>query len=316
MEKLLKDRINLTIENYRNAKMDLRNDGDLINHFASLVFAHYEKEIPFEKVKEIRKYIKETSSRVSPFRGDILYILSLLIAIENENEKELISDIYQVEEILRHEGFYECDYLVLTSFVIAKYGKNKDKYKIANKMKEVFILLKEKYYNITGEDDYLVCALWALNDIEINTIDEFIETIYNNMTNLNIKSKNGIQGLTNAIMLNGSSGHMYKTIEFILQLEKRDIKLASQFLPLLGMLSNRDVRKSIDLIEGVIETLCEEESEYEYYMDKGFRTIIAITIISFTTINENRNYIDELLAQGVYCFIKSKNKGMFAEALA
>ncbi|MGG7144318.1 DUF4003 family protein [Clostridium nigeriense] len=316
MEKLLKDRINLTIENYRNAKMDLRNDGDLINHFASLVFAHYEKEIPFEKVKEIRKYIKETSSRVSPFRGDILYILSLLIAIENENEKELISDIYQVEEILRHEGFYECDYLVLTSFVIAKYGKNNDKYKIANKMKEVFILLKEKYYNITGEDDYLVCALWALNDIEINTIDEFIETIYNNMTNLNIKSKNGIQGLTNAIMLNGSSGHMYKTIEFILQLEKRDIKLASQFLPLLGMLSNRDVRKSIDLIEGVIETLCEEESEYEYYMDKGFRTIIAITIISFTTINENRNYIDELLAQGVYCFIKSKNKGMFAEALA
>lgn len=316
MEKLLKDRINLTIENYRNAKIDLRNDGDLINHFASLVFAHYEKEIPFEKVKEIRKYIKETSSRVSPFRGDILYILSLLIAIENENEKELISNIYQVEEILRHEGFYECDYLVLTSFVIAKYGKNKDKYKIANKMKEVFILLKEKYYNITGEDDYLVCALWALNDIEINTIDEFIETIYNNMTNLNIKSKNGIQGLTNAIMLNGSSGHMYKTIEFILQLEKRDIKLASQFLPLLGMLSNRDVRKSIDLIEGVIETLCEEESEYEYYMDKGFRTIIAITIISFTTINENRNYIDELLAQGVYCFIKSKNKGMFAEALA
>ncbi|MGG7057413.1 DUF4003 family protein [Clostridium tertium] len=316
MEKLLKDRINLTIENYRNAKIDLRNDGDLINHFASLVFAHYEKEIPFEKVKEIRKYIKETSSRVSPFRGDILYILSLLIAIENENEKELISNIYQVEEILRHEGFYECDYLVLTSFVIAKYGKNKDKYKIANKMKEVFILLKEKYYNITGEDDYLVCALWALNDIEINTIDEFIETIYNNMTNLNIKSKNGIQGLTNAIMLNGSSGHMYKTIEFILQLEKRDIKLASQFLPLLGMLSNRDVRKSVDLIEGVIETLCEEESEYEYYMDKGFRTIIAITIISFTTINENRNYIDELLAQGVYCFIKSKNKGMFAEALA
>lgn len=316
MEKLLKDRINLTIENYRNAKMDLRNDGDLINHFASLVFAHYEKEIPFEKVKEIRRYIKETSSRVSPFRGDMLYILSLLIALEGEDEKELISDIYEVEEILRNEGFNECDYLVLTSFVIVKYGRSKDKYKIANKMKAVFILLKEKYYNITGEDDYLVCALWALNDIEINTIDEFIETIYNNMTNLNIKSKNGIQGLTNAIMLNGSSGHMYKTIEFILQLEKRDIKLASQFLPLLGMLSNRDVRKGIDLIEGVIEMLCEEESEYEYYMDKGFRTIIAITIISFTTINEKRNYIDELLAQGVYCFIKSKNKGMFAEALA
>lgn len=316
MEKLLKDRINLTIENYRNAKMNLRNDGDLINHFASLVFTHYEKEIPFEKVKGIRKYIKASSSRVSSFRGDILYILSLLIALEEGNEKELISDIYEVEEILKAEGFNECDYLVLTSFVLAKYGKNKDKHKIACKMKAVFILLREKYYNITGEDDYLVCALWALNNIDINTIDEFIETIYSNMTNLNIKSKNGIQSLTNAIMLNGSSGHMYKTIEFILQLEKKDIKLAQQFLPLLGVLSNRDIRKTVNLIEGVIDMLCDEESEYEYYMDKGFRTIIAITIISFTTIDEERNYIDELLAQGIYCFIKSKNKGMFEEALA
>ncbi|MBD7916542.1 DUF4003 domain-containing protein [Clostridium sp. Sa3CUN1] len=315
MEKLLEERINLTIDNYRNSKIDLRNDGDLINHFASLVFAHYEKEIPFEKVKEIRKYIKATSSRVSPFRGDILYILSILVALE-ENQKQLIESLYESYDILKNEGFKECDYLVLTSFVLAKYANGKDKEEIAQKMKEVFILLKDKYYNITGEDDYLVCALWALNDIDINTIDEFIEAIYNYMTNLNIKSKNGIQSLTNAIMLNGSSGHMYRTIEFILQLEKREIKLAQQFLPLLGVLSNRDIRKSVDLIEGVIDKLCDEESEYEYYMDKGFRTIIAITIISFTTINEKRSYIDELLAQGVYCFIKSKNKGMFAEALA
>lgn len=315
MDKLLKDRIDLTIENYRSAKVKLRNDGELINHLASLVFAHNKKDIPFEKVKEIRRYIKDTSSRVSPFRGETLYILSLLIALENE-EENIINDIYEIMELLTEEGFNECDYLVLTSFVIAKYGKGIDKLKISRKMKDVFILLKEKYYNITGEDDYLVCALWALNDIDITTIDEFIETIYDNITNLNIKSKNGIQSLTNAIMLNGSSGHMYKTMEFILQMEKREIKIAHQFLPLLGVLSNRDMRKSIDLIEDVVETLCEEESEYEYYMDKGFRTIIAISIISFNTIGDNRNYIDELLAQGVYSFIKSKNKGMFAEALA
>ena len=316
MEKLLKDRINMTIDNYRSSKMNLRNDGDLINHFASLVFTRYEKEIPFEKVKLIRKYIKESSSRMSSFRGEILYILSILIALEDNDWKELISDIFKAQEILKDEGFNECDYLVLTAFVLAKYSKTKDKYKVAKKMKSVFILLKEKYYNITGEDDYLVCALWALNDIDINTIDEFIETIYNYMTNLNIKSKNGIQGLTNAIMLNGSSGQMYKTIELMLQMEKYEIKLAQQFLPLLGVLSNRDVRKIISLINDVIELLCDEESEYEYYMDKGFRTIIAITIISFTTIDEERNYVDELLAQGVYCFIKSKNKGMFEEALA
>ncbi|MBX7360461.1 DUF4003 family protein [Clostridium chauvoei] len=316
MEKILQDRIQLTIKNYRAAKENLRNDGDLLNHFASLVYAHYEKEIPVEKVREIRKYIKATSSRVSPFRGDTLYILSLLIALEEGNEKELVDNIYNIMDILVEENFKECDHLVLTSFVIAKYGKNKDKYEVIRKMKDVYIILKEKYYNITQEDDYLVCALWALNDIDIQTIDEFIEVVYEQMSSLQIKSKNGVQGLANAIMLNGSSGDMYRTIEFILQLEKRDLKIAQQFLPVLGVLSNVTPRKNADIVEGVIDILCEEEAEYEYYMDKGFRTIIAISIVAFCTISEKRRYIDELLAHGVYCFIQSKNKGIFYEVLA
>lgn len=316
MEKLLNDSVYLTIDNYRSSKVELRNDGDLINHFASLIYAHYKREIPFEKVKEIRKYIKSTSSRMSSFRGEILYILSLLLALDDDFDYKFIEDIYETMDLLKDEGFKDSGYLALTAFVIARYGKNKDKRKVTYKMKEVYVLLKEKYYNITGEDDYLVCALWALNDIEVDTIREFIDTIYNHMSEINIKSKNSIQGLTNAIMLNGSSGHMYRTIEFIIQLEKRGIKFEDQFLPLIGLLTNRDVRKTVSLIEEVTDKLIEEESEYEYYMDKGFRTVISLCIIFFANNFEERKYIDELLALGVYCFIKSKNKGMFAEALA
>ncbi|MBU3132102.1 DUF4003 family protein [Clostridium gasigenes] len=315
MENFLHERIELTVKNYRDAREFLRNDGDLLNHYASLVYAHYEKEIPEDRVKEIRKYIKATSSRISPFRGDMLYILSLLIAVDNLDEKEIIDDIYEIMDLLVQEGFNECDHLALTAFVIAKYGKNKNKIEVVKKTKEVFYLLKEKYYNITKEDDYLVCALWALNDIDVETIDEFIDTVFNQIGKLNIKSKNGVQGLANAIILNGSSGDMYRTMEFILQLEKREIKLAHQFLPLLGVLSNVTPRKYADMVEGVIEELCEKEYEYEYYMDKGFRTIIAIVIVSFCAVSEKRRYIDELLGHGVYCFIKSKNKGVFSEVL-
>ena len=315
MENFLQERIELTIKNYREAKEDLRNDGDLLNHYASLVYAHYEKEIPVERVKEIRKYIKSTSSRISPFRGDMLYLLSLLIAVDNLDEKETINDIYETMDLLVEEGFNECDHLVLTAFVIVKYGKNKKRIEVIKKTKEVFYLLKEKYYNITKEDDYLVCALWALNDIEVETIDEFIDTVFDQIGKLKIKSKNGVQGLANAIILNGSSGHMYRTMEFILQLENREIKLAHQFLPLLGVLSNVTPRKYADMVEGVIELLCEEEYEYEYYMDKGFRTVIAIVIVAFCTISEKRRYIDELLGHGVYCLIKSKNQGVFSEVL-
>ena len=100
MENFLDKTIKLTINNYREAKIELRNDGDLINHLASLIFTHKNTDIPFDKVKLIRKYIKASTSRISPFRGEFLYILFLLIAKE-ENEKNIIENMYLNFELLK-----------------------------------------------------------------------------------------------------------------------------------------------------------------------------------------------------------------------
>lgn len=316
MDKFLVDRIQMTVDNYRLAKEELRNDGDIINHFAALVFAHYEKEIPVERIKEIRKKIKSTTTIMSPFRGDTLNVLSLLIGtVDKEVEESLIQDIYETMDILEEEGFVSGSYLALTAFAISKYTRYKDKKDIILKIKELYIILKEKYSNITNEDDYLLCTLWVINNIEVDIVDDFIENIFDHIADSHIRSKNGVQGLANAIILNGSSGEMYRSMEFMLQLQKRNIKIANQFLPLVGVLTNYNPRKNADIVEGVIEYLCDEEGEYEYYIDKGFRTIIAIVIISFCTVTNKKRYIDELLAQGVLSFINSKNKGIFEEVL-
>lgn len=314
MDKFLVDRIQMTVDNYRLAKEELRNDGDIINHFAALVFSHYEKEIPVERIKEIRKNIKSATTMMSPFRGDTLNILSLLIATV-DNEQELIDDMYETMDMLEEEGFLSGSYLALTALTISKYCKYKDKKEIIKRIKELYIILKEKYSNITNDDDYLLCTLWVINNIQAETVDDFIENIFDHIADSHIRSKNGVQGLANAIILNGSSGEMYRTMEFMLQLQKRNIKIANQFLPLLGVVTNYNPRRNVDIVEGVIEYLCDEEGEYEYYIDKGFRTIIAIVIIAFCTMTDKKRYIDELLAQGILSFINSKNKGIFEEVL-
>ena len=316
MDRFLVDRIQTTIDNYRIAKEELRNDGDVINHFASLIFSHYEKEIPFERIKEIRKNIKSATTILSPFRGDTLNIISLLIAtVDNEKEEKLIEDMYETMEILEEEGFLSGSYLALTAFTISKYCKYKEKRDIIKKIKELYIILKEKYNDITNEDDYLLCTLLVINNVQLGIVDDFIENIFEHIATSNIRSKNGVQGLANAIILNGSLGEMYRTMEFMLYLEERNIKIANQFLPLIGVVANYNPRKNVDIVEGVIEYLCDEEGEYEYYIDKGFRNIIAIVIVAFCTITDKKRYIDELLAQGVLSFINSKNKGIFEEVL-
>ena len=317
MEKFLVDRIDRTVDNYRLAKEYLKNDGDILNHFASLVFSHYEREIPIDRIKEIRKEIKAVAPRMSPFRGDILYIISLLIATTDKDmQQEIIENMFSAMEKLEENGFRPCSHLVLTAYVIGRYGNSRKQDDIVYKLKESYILLKEKYNNITNEDDYLLCALWSINNIEVEVVNDFIENVYDHVADYNIRTKNGVQGLSNAMILNGSSGHMYRNMEFLLQLQKRDIKIANQFLPLVGVLSNTNPRRTVDLVEGVIEDLCDKEAEYEFYLDKGFRTIIAVVIVSFCTISDKRRYIDELLAHGVISFINSKNKGIFEEALS
>ena len=317
MEKFLVDRIDRTVDNYRLAKEYLKNDGDILNHFASLVFSHYEKEIPIDRIKEIRKEIKAATPTMSPFRGDILYIISLLIATtDKEIQQEIIENMFSAMEKLEENGFRPCSHLVLTAYVIGRYGSARKQDEIVYKLKESYILLKEKYNNITNEDDYLLCALWSINNIELKVVNDFIENVYDHVADYNVRTKNGVQGLSNAIILNGSSGQMYRNMEFLLQLQKRDIKIANQFLPLVGVLSNTNPRRTVDLVEGVIEDLCDKEAEYEFYLDKGFRTIIAVVIVSFCTISDKRRYIDELLAHGVISFINSKNKGIFEEALS
>ena len=253
---------------------------------------------------------------MSPFRGDTLNILSLLIAIvDNEKEEELIEDMYETMEILEEEGFLSGSYLALTAFTISKYCRYKEKRYIIEKVKELYIIIKEKYNDITNEDDYLLCTLLVINNVQADTVDDFIENIFEHIASSNIRSKNGVQGLANAIILNGSSGEMYRTMEFMSYLEKRNIKIANQFLPLIGVIANYNPRRNVDIVEGVIEYLCDEEGEYEYYIDKGFRNIIAIVIVAFCTMANKKRYIDELLAQGILSFINSKNKGIFEEVL-
>ena len=155
MDKFLVDRIQMTVDNYRLAKEELRNDGDIINHFAALVFSHYEKEIPVERIKEIRKNIKSATTMMSPFREDTLNILSLLIATV-DNEQELIDDKYETMDMLEEEGFLTGSYIALTALTKRKYCKYEDKKEIIKRIKELYIILKEKYSNITNDDDYLL----------------------------------------------------------------------------------------------------------------------------------------------------------------
>ncbi|MGG7176551.1 DUF4003 family protein [Clostridium paraputrificum] len=316
MDSIITDMCDLTIDNYRQVKENLRYDGEYINHFSSLVYSNIGKEIPTKKVKEIRTLIKDKTSRMSYFRGDILYILSFLLGKE-KNINRFIEEIIDTYDQLIEAGFRESQYLVLSAYSLVKYGDEKNRFSHIYRMKEIYDIMKDRYDNVTNDEDYLECTLLALNNVDDCDITDWMDVIFESVAELDMFSRNSVQGLTMALLLNKNPSALYTIHELLIEFEERDMKISHQFLPLLGAIAGYDTPSNyVDEVKAVIDYLCEEEALYEFYMDKSFRTFIAIALVEFSKNIKEERYLNELLAIGVYSFLVSKNQGVFSEILA
>lgn len=305
-----------TIDNYKMIKEDFRYDGEYINHFASLIYAKNGEKIASKKIKKIRTFIKDNTSRISSFRGDILYILSFLIGTQEEEYEAFIQDMLATYNAMVELGFNESQYLVLTSYTLTKNVQKSDRYLKMQDIMEIYKLIKGRYDNVTNEQDYLATTLLVMNDIKKEDIIDYMDNIFESIDELDMFSKNSVQGLTLSLLLNQNASALYMIHDLLLEFESRDMKISHQILPLIGIASGEEAPEDyVDKVKDVIDFLCEEDPQYEYYMDKSFRAFIAVALIELSKKEKGR-YINEFLSLCIYSFLVSKNQCLFAEILA
>ena len=316
MKKKIKSICDKTVYNYRIAREELRYDGDYINHLAAIIYGSREEDIPIKKVKEIRSTFKNETSRISSFRGDMLYIVSFLIALE-DNVENFAKDMLETYENLRELDFRDSQYLVLASYAMVKYVGERERYSKLIKMREVYGAIRRKYKNVTNHEDYLECALLAINEYDDKFVSNYMEKIFEEYNSVDNLSKNSIQSISMTLMLN-SDDWAYADLKALFEeIEMEKIKIGRQFLPLLGTAySDSNPKEYINKLHEIIDYLCNEESEYEFYMDKGFRFFIAMVLYESNKNCKKERYIYELFSKGVYSLIVSKNQGIFDEVLA
>jgi len=252
---------------------------------------------------------------MSYFRGEVLYILSFLISIES-NRAEFIEKTIDIYEKLKEEGFTESSYLTLASYIIVKYSKGKEQAKIIKRMHSIYISMKKEYPDITGEEDYISCAILAIEGIEEKELLNSMENILSYFEEKEMFSKNSVQGLIMAFLTNTNNISLSKINELLVEFERRDMKVSHQFLPFIGATVGKgNAKEYVNKVEEVSQYLCDEEFEYEFYMDRSFREFMATAIIEFSRKSKAK-YINELIAICVYSFSNSKNQGIFSEILA
>lgn len=315
MGNLLNEISDIIIDNYLKADEELKYDGSFINHFASMVYTNNNKELNSKEIKEIRRYIKNSTNRMSSFRGDLLYILSLLIGATIGNWQEFTDRLLKNYEMLLEEHFEDSPYLVLSSYLLTKYQKEIDIEYTVDRMRQIYFVLKYKNDNVTSNEDYVICTILAMSELKIETIYtslEYVEGAFNDEEEL---SNNDVQGVTTSLVLNKENAQSVTAI--LEEFEKREIKISNKFLPLIGAINyGESVVGYVDKVEEVIDYISAEESSYEFFMDKSFRTLISINIIEGSKKNRRFKYMDEIIAFGVYSFLISKNQGLFEQSLA
>lgn len=323
MNKLLHEITNKVIENYKLVKNKLRFDGEYINHFASLIFGEDNKEIDIDKIKKVRKYIKLNTNKMSSFRGDMLYMLSILISKE-KNYVEFSNRVINITEQLKDNDFKDGNVLVLSAYALAKHSKGGQEEAIIKDMKRIYTSLKNEYKEFTNEEDYLICALIAIkaNKNKVNVEDSrvYIQNIFNYLSDLDNYSKNDLQAIAGSLLLNDNSSAQYEIKKLIKIFDNEDMRIGDEVLPLIGAVSRKEnIYEYLKKVKNVTKHLCEEEGEYAFYMDKTFRTLISIVIVEIYERYNNsisNEYLEELLCFSVYSFIVSKKQGLFEEVLA
>lgn len=312
----LLDICNSVMDSYKVVKDGLRFDGEYINHFASLIFGGNLEEINLDKIKKIRKYIKSITSQLSSFRGDMLYLISILVSRE-ENYEEFSDRLIKISEDLQDIGFKESKGLTLAAYAICKHGNTEIDAKIYNNTKLIYDLLRKEFKDITDENDYLVCALLGIKCAKENEdakeTGEFVEYMFNYLLNLENYSKNHLQMLATSILLNTNIESQFEVKELIGSFKDRGIVVGDEVLGIIGAANRTEsIDRYIFKVVEAIDYICDEEGAYFYYMDKNFRVLIGITIVEYYNKKkyvEYNKYLEELLAFSIYSFLIKKVGG-------
>lgn len=310
------------IDTYKKVRKGLRFDGEYINHFASLIFADENYDIDIDKVKEIRKYIKKNTNSFQSFRGEMLYMISILISRE-ENYKVFSDKVIELNETLKDSGFKSSPYLVLSSYSIVKRSLKSQYGRVMTNMNLIYSLLKKEFKNITNEEDYLICALLSMQCIRDNDeptdAGKYIESMFNYLLDLENYSRNDLQLIATSMLLNSSASAQYEIKELINTFRENDMKIGDEVLNIVSVIPRKEeIDSYVEKVKDVVEYLC-EEGDYAFYMDKTFRTMIAIVIVELYERKNNNftnRYLKELLCFSIYSFIARKKQNIFEEVLA
>ncbi len=293
MKPELEQKINLFVENRKEAEKAFVMEHKLNHVLSSLILTGSGHSLDREKVKEAKKIVKSKKGMLSVFRATCFVDVVTKMSIQN-NPERYIEDVLEVYKIIKGKRIMEYTGLVLASMAIVDLGRKNEAEKIAVKYEEILRKMSKKHPFLTDENDIAFAVLLAMTEKDVDTIIDEMEECYTYLKKtLKVKADaNALQGLSELIIL--SDGSMTekcdKAAELYVTFKEHGAKYGYYFefaslAALIGLDINKD--ELVDLIIEVDEKLKDNKGFGDWSMNRKERLMFAAILVAEVLSGDN-----------------------------
>ena len=199
MNEILKSKCDLLIENRNEIKGAFKFEYNVACCIASLLCCGKNRKADVDKIKKCKKIIKNKTSMLSNFRGNIFFTTATVLSL-NDNPEKLMDDINDVYKMLKDKGFDGSEFLGLAAIIIAQTLDQFEPERIAGKAFKIYKSIKLKHKFLTSSDDYAFTVMLAMNDKTVEEIVEEAERCYLELKK-DLLSGNAVQSLSHVLAM-------------------------------------------------------------------------------------------------------------------
>ena len=161
----LQEKLSLFAENVDAIRNNFVWQEASAKRMAALVYTLGGKTIDNDAIKEAHRMIKNEVGAFSTFRGNLSIYVAAALSLSDRPEK-LLADTLHVYDLLKKQGFWAGDYLVVTAFEIAANAEAPRQGHIVSRTREFYDAMKANHRFHIGQDDYIFAGMLALSDTQ------------------------------------------------------------------------------------------------------------------------------------------------------
>lgn len=296
MKSELKNKVNHMLEVYMKISKDYKWENNLSQHFAALTYILKNKEFEKENIEDMKIVIKENTGVFSNYRGNTMFILSMLLCSEYDNPKEKFIKMMEYDRKLKEEGFKNNMYLPIANYALVLTCEEDSIDTRIKKAYEIYCEMKKNHPWLTSADDYPLCVLLAGSEKTIDTNIKNIEECYKYLNEEGFSKGNGLQFLSHILSFGDetNSSKVKRCMKIFDSLKENKLRIYSSYYAALGLITLISNDNS-DAIQDLIDVAQYLNGLKKYkWLGKGMNILIASAIVSNEYIKDKLNEKDLL----------------------